>query len=265
MPLIRDIIDFMFPRYCMVCDKRLALSEQHVCTSCLAKLPRTYYHKQTQGRFERLFWQTAKIERANATFFYNTDIQNIIHTFKYRQKPYVAEWIASVAAQEIMDDGFFNEIDAIVPVPLHWRKKLSRGYNQCTYIAKGISKVTGIPILNDAVKRKKNNKSQTGFNHEERKHNVEDIFCVANTNKIFGKHILIVDDVITTGSTVSSMVKSIFENIEKTSKQSQQNNKDTKPDIRVSIFSLAHATSLSIPVSGTFEVSSEPFGVPIVK
>ena len=115
------------------------------------------------------------------------------------------EYLAEVMADEIKDSGFFEDIDCIVPVPLSRRKHMSRGYNQSLWIAKGIRRITGIEITDNAVRRVVDNKTQTRMRHAERWENVENIFRLTKPELITGKHVLIVDDVVTTGSTVISL------------------------------------------------------------
>ncbi len=222
------MLDFLFPRLCVVCDNRLTTDEKHICCGCLRSLPRTNYHLMSVSPLEQLFWGQVPIVRATSLFFYNSIAsRKIVYQLKYHASPKVGKYIAGVLADEIAASGFFNDIDIIVPIPLARKKIFLRGYNQCDWIAEGINRLTGIPIVNNAVKRTKNNPSQTRKTHDERWSNVEDIFRL-NKNKadaIRGKHLLIIDDVITTGATCISCMKELMK----------------AGDVRFSVISLAKA------------------------
>ena len=128
-------------------------------------------------------------------------------------------------AEDIKSSNYFDGIDIIVPVPLHWKRRIKRGYNQSYYIAKGISEATGIPVNTKIIKRIVNNPTQTHLSHSERQNNVNGIFKLKKPELIEGKHVLLVDDVITTGATTIECAKSMMK----------------APDVRFSIISLAYA------------------------
>ena len=203
--LVSDVVDFLFPRYCAVCGTRLTKTESDVCVSCLSGLPKTHAHLMTENPIEKLFWTFIPIGRATSYFFYeSSEAHRVLHQLKYLNRPHVGEVLARVMATDLQEEGFFEGMDMIVPVPLHWRRKRSRGYNQCDYIAKGISSVTGLPVAKNVIRRVVNNKTQTRLEIGERRENVEDIFKLVDADVVRGKHVLLVDDVITTGSTVIS-------------------------------------------------------------
>lgn len=201
-----SISDLMFPRSCGMCGNRLYGHEKQVCTVCLRGLPRTGYHLKKGNPVEMLFWGLMPIERATALMFYRGEkTRTAVHRLKYFDNPHIGEYLAEVMSDEIKDSGFFEGIDCIVPVPLSRRKKMSRGYNQSEWIAKGIRRITGIEIIDNAVRRVVDNKTQTQMKHSERWKNVENIFRLTRPELITGKHVLIVDDVVTTGSTIVSL------------------------------------------------------------
>lgn len=208
--IIKDIANFLFPQYCICCGERLSKQEKHICISCLANLPRTNSHICSGLPPEQLFWGKIPIERALCFFFHeSTGIKQIIWSLKYNNQPDIGRYIAHIFAEEIKDYGIFDNIDIIIPVPLSWRKRIKRGYNQSDYIAKGISEVTGIPVITNAVKKIKHTESQTNFDNFQRQENVKGIFSVVNPKLIEGKHILLVDDVLTTGATLCSLGNTI--------------------------------------------------------
>lgn len=210
MSIVSDIIDFVFPRYCPICNGRMGKDEQYICFDCLSSLPRTNAHRFKENPIEKLYWAQLPIERATSFFFYDTqESRQTIYYMKYFNDPKVGEIIAKVMAEELKEVGFFDGIDMIIPVPLHQKRERDRGYNQCDFISEGISEVTGLPIRKDIVRRIVDNTSQTHILSSERKENVEDIFKLIQPEPIKNKHLLLVDDVITTGSTTISCGKEL--------------------------------------------------------
>jgi len=210
--LANDITDFLFPRYCIICGCKLTQSEEHICVACNMSLHRTNFHTQENNPVEQLFW--GRIPIVNATSFFHYDSEGhrrLLHSIKYFSNPHLGKYLGKMLAEEIKNSGFFDEIDIIVPVPLHWIKRMKRGYNQSAFIAEGIHQATGIPIVTDAVKRIHNNKTQTLLEqHFQRWENVKDVFKLTKPDKLKGKHILIVDDVLTTGATTVACAQEIM-------------------------------------------------------
>lgn len=205
------MLDFLFPRLCAGCGQRLASSEKHLCCSCLRELPRTNYHLMQTSPLEQMFWGHIPIERATALFFFTgASPRSAIHRLKYRNAPHIGEFLGQVLAEEVSESRFFESIDCIVPIPLATQRLLSRKYNQCDWIAKGISRQTGIPVIRDAVKRVRNNRTQTHLSAEDRWENVDNIFQLTSPEKVAGKHILLIDDVVTTGATTISCAQTLM-------------------------------------------------------
>ena len=209
MKWISDLIDLIFPRCCMVCNELLSPQERDICLDCMSKLPKI--EKLHLEEIEKVFWGKVEIERATSYIYYhkNSPYNNVIHYLKYKNRPEPGERLAFIAAKEIAETGFFDGIDAIVPLPLSKKKLKERGYNQCDYIAAGISRATGIPVLKGAVVRTTANETQTHKNRDERWKNVEGIFALDRPQDIEGKHVLLVDDILTTGATLASCAKTI--------------------------------------------------------
>ena len=211
MKWISDLIDLIFPRTCVVCGELLSPQEKDICINCLSTLPKI--EKIHLDEIEKSFWGKVEIERATSFMYYhkNSPYNNLIHRLKYKNRPDTGDRLAFLAAKEIAESGFFDDIDAIVPLPLSKRKMRQRGYNQCDYIAKGLSRATGIPVIKNAVKRLKSNETQTHKSRDERWQNVEGIFALSDAALLDGKHILLIDDILTTGATLASCAKSIQE------------------------------------------------------
>lgn len=247
--LINDILDFLFPRYCTICDKRLTTQEQHLCLPCYMHLPRTLNHKVEHSDLEKLFWglrpegdtvssantYRLPIEKGISFFFYTESTKNILMLLKYNSYPQIGTYLASQFVEELKADSspFFDDIDLIVPIPLHWMRRIKRGYNQSEYIALGIKEKTGIPICTKAIKRIVNNKSQTHMQKHQRHENVKDIFRLTHPELLQDKHILIVDDVTTTGSTIASCCQELLK----------------VPNVKLSILTLAFANQSTTPAN----------------
>lgn len=205
--VVVKFFNLVSPRQCVMCGCRLAVGEDVVCSSCNLDLPRTGYSATPYDNdMARALWGRMPVERAAALFFYraHSGSSRIIYSMKYLGHPEVGELMGRMAAEEFMANGFFDGIDAIVPVPLARRRQRSRGYNQSMEIARGVSEITRLPIIRNAVKRKSFTASQTHMNRWQRNENVEDVFMLKNGKGLKDRHILIIDDVVTTGATVIS-------------------------------------------------------------
>ncbi|MDR0745358.1 MAG: ComF family protein [Mediterranea sp.] len=200
---IHAFFGLLFPRQCVVCNRSLSHTEKFICITCNINIPRTHYHLQKDNVIEKRFWGQIPIQRATAFFYYRkgSDYCNIIHELKYRGRKEIGTTMGRDMANEIQNSGFFNGIDVIVPIPLHRDRIRKRGYNQSEWIAKGIAEVTNIPVNNKAMARKTYS-SQINQSVFERWENVKDTFELHQPELFSGKHILIVDDVLTTGATV---------------------------------------------------------------
>lgn len=201
------MLDLFSPRRCVGCSGRLMPSEAVLCSDCLWHMPLTHFSQHAcDNPMARLFWGLFPIERAAALFYYepNTRMASMIHAMKYYNRSDVAENMGRMVARSFMDDGFFDGIDAIVPIPLSKDRQRQRGYNQSERIASGISSVTGIPVYNKVLGRKTFAGSQTRLNVYQRRENVEQAFRLQDAASLTGRHLLLVDDVVTTGSTIAA-------------------------------------------------------------
>ena len=204
MKWISDLIDLIFPRHCHVCGEVLSRQEQDLCLNCLYKLPKV--EKMHLDEIEKVFWGKFNITSATSYIYYRKEspYNRLLHKMKYGNRPEIGYRMAKMAAESLMESGFFDGIEAIVPLPLSKKKKRERGYNQCDYIAEGLSHITGIPVLKDCVMRNKSNETQTHKTRDERWKNVEGIFSLTKPEQIEGKHILLIDDILTTGATLTN-------------------------------------------------------------
>ena len=198
------LADFLAPRRCPVCGGRLQVQEETICAQCNLHLPRTGFSRDAfDNEMARLFWVQLPIERAAALIFYTpkAEATHFIHQLKYANQPEIGEQMGWLTAREMAADHFFDGIDVIVPIPLAPKRERERGYNQSLMIARGVSRATGIPVESRAVRRKTYGGSQTQKGRWERRENVTDAFQLVDGRRIAGKHVLLVDDVVTTGAT----------------------------------------------------------------
>ena len=202
-------------------------SEQHLCINCLLHLPRTHYEQEPNNLLMQHFMEWPEVVRSTAYFNYYKEGQysSLIHHMKYYDHPEVGTYLGRLAATELKTSGFFDGIDLIIPIPLSKKKYSQRGYNQCDYIAYGIAEATGITVCTHCIERTIDTDTQTQKKRMERWKNTEGIFRVTDASILKGKHIIIIDDVATTGSTLHACISSIL----------------TVPNVRVSVFVLAKA------------------------
>lgn len=211
--LFMRLANLAVPRRCAMCGCRLAIGEHTICSACDMDLPRTHYQENPYGNdMAKLLWGRMPVERAAALFFYkpHSASSRIIHNLKYSGHPETGELMGRMAAAEFADHGFFDGVDAIVPVPLARKRIRERGYNQAFEIARGISAVTRMPIIDKAVIRESFKGSQTKMNRWQRNENVEGVFSLVDGSALTGKHTLIIDDVVTTGATVVSCARELM-------------------------------------------------------
>lgn len=208
-----DFLSLLFPRLCCGCGTHLLRNEILICTECQVVIPRTNYHLVKDNPVETLFWGRCKIERAAAFSFYTkgSRIRRIIQNLKYKGIREAGNELGRIYAVSLKSSSFLDDIDLIMPVPLHPVKERKRGFNQALCIAEGISEISGLPVFKDVLFRKRPSETQTRRSRFERWMNVEGIFSVSTVvNELEDKHILIVDDVITTGSTIESCASELL-------------------------------------------------------
>lgn len=208
---ILDLINLLLPPECHVCGTRLAPHERFICSVCLSALPRTGYHRLPMNPMEERFAGQFPFLRASGHFFYSRDsaLSSLIHDMKYRHFPDIGTTLGRLAASELFPTGFFEGADVIVPVPMHFLKQARRGYNQTHKIAEGISEATGLPVCH-ALKATRSHRTQTSLTREQRLANTESLFTVARKEEIEGRGILLVDDICTTGATITAAANAIL-------------------------------------------------------
>ena len=206
------ILDFISPRQCVVCRRRLAPSERTLCSVCVMHIPRTLYQFDPDSNpMAQLFWHLTPIERAAALMFYepHAEMARMVYQLKYGNRPDIGEDLGRLIANEMHYGRFFEGIDALVPVPLSRKRQRQRGYNQSEMLARGISDITHLPVITKALGRKHFLQSQTHLSRYERQENVADMFYQIDDNSLKNKHILLIDDICTTGSTLIACANAI--------------------------------------------------------
>lgn len=205
---IISFFDFFLPRFCPACQRRLNIGEKYVCPVCLSKIKPADEERIT-AEFKKKFEQDKIISGFFSIYVFEKDkeLQSIIHALKYNQRFLTGKFLGMQTGRCL--DSVFKQwgINLIIPVPLHSLKKAERGYNQSLYLTKGISKELKIPFNPGILKRIRFTNTQTTLTLKERKENVGGAFKVLHREKIKGRNILLVDDVITTGATISECGK----------------------------------------------------------
>lgn len=212
--LLKYLLEVIYPNTCPVCGDTLDPdSDLYVCEECDRKLKRVasakFAHVIIENRFADLF----EFDAAVNLFFYakGTAVQTLVHQVKYHGRQDTGRQIGKELGQLIIDNGRIRDIDMIIPVPLHPKRMRKRGFNQSETVADGIADVTGWKVETDAVARTVHNESQTKMNGETRWDNVHGIFKVTKPENIIGKRILVIDDIVTTGATLTSLCKELLE------------------------------------------------------
>jgi ComF family protein len=209
MLLIDDFVSLLFPKICAACGNSLWKQEETVCLSCEFHLPRTNFHLSLENPVSRLFWGRVTLESASAYVYFNkgNKVQRLIHQLKYKGRKDIGIYLGRQYGQQLRFSPFFQTVQLIVPVPLHIKKLLKRGYNQSEQFAIGLSESMKIPVDPAAICRKKETETQTKKSRFRRWQNVAEVFEVNDPGSLEMKHVMLVDDVITTGATLESCIR----------------------------------------------------------
>lgn len=196
----------VFPDICICCWEKAPVQNGNFCIMCLSELPFTDHFEFDENRVTKKFWGIAQVENGASLLYFDKGslVREMIHKMKYNNKPSIANALGRRAGEKMLATTVFNDIDVIIPVPLHKKRRAQRGYNQSEVFARGISEVTSIPVAVDVLLKTYHTTTQTDKSRYERFENVRDSFLLENIEKIKGRHILLVDDVITTGATMDA-------------------------------------------------------------
>lgn len=224
---IRDFLSLFFPEICLGCKRSLLYQEKFICTHCEYSLPYTNFHLEQNSQAAKKLWGRIPVEKvASYLYFGNkSHVQQLMHSIKYGNRPNVARFFGHRYGRELVASGAFSDADLIIPVPLHKKKLIQRGYNQSEYFGKGLSESMGIELHATVLKRTQHRESQTMRNRYERYENTKGIFSVRQPSVIVNQHVILVDDVLTTGATLEACANALLE----------------VKGVRVSIITLAYA------------------------
>jgi len=206
--------DTFFPRLCCACSKPLLRAENVICLDCDLNLPRADNYNDKNSKLNKKFWGRVSLEGVVAYYVFQkgSKVQHLVHQLKYKGKQEIGILIGNyLGALLRSEDSIIKNIDLIIPIPLHHKKLKIRGYNQCDSFAIGLSENMKVPLSTNAIERVTANNSQTTQKRFDRWGNVAELFVVKDIEQLRSKHILLVDDVITTGSTAESCIKILSE------------------------------------------------------
>jgi len=208
---IENLLHLVYPNLCVVCSENLMEEENSICFSCLSQLPYTHYHLQRDNPIEKRFWGKVPVERATSLFFYEkaTSTQHLLQALKYKGEKEIGVVLGKQLGTFLNQSPDFASIDMIIPVPLHPKKLQKRGFNQSECICEGIAGALRKPINTSTLVRAIENPTQTKKGVYERWENTTGIFALSEPDMFKDKHLLLVDDVLTTGSTIEACVQAI--------------------------------------------------------
>lgn len=222
-----DFLSLFFPDVCCACGGHLVTHENLICTSCIYDLPRTNFQLSDNSPVAVQFWGRVPFVYASAFLYFSSHskVQSLIHHLKYKDRPELGVLLGEMYAKSIKNLILASGTDLIIPVPLHPSRLKERGYNQSSCIAEGLSSILGIPFKENYLLRNKATETQTRKLRFSRFENMQEVFSIDNPSELEGKHIVLVDDVITTGATIEACALKLL----------------SVPGVRVSVLSLAFA------------------------
>ena len=226
--LTDDLFSLFFPNLCLGCGQPLIRGEETICSICHFHLPKTYFHNDPDNPLNKVFWGRVNLEAVASYLFFQkgSTVQHLLHQLKYKGKHEIGFRIGKWYGQELRHAPVFKDTDLVVPVPLHPNKLRKRGYNQSRMFAEGLVSMMTARLEDHCLYRKIDSKTQTRKARYNRWENVENIFAVRNPEKIRGCHILLVDDVMTTGATLEACAQALLE----------------VPGVKVSVATMAYAS-----------------------
>lgn len=209
---VNDFLHLLFPQLCMACDSNLLAQEEILCTQCLYHLPFTDFHLDTNNETAKQLWGKIDFERAYSMLHLakSSRVELLLHRLKYKNQPEIGVYLGKLYAKNLKEN--VSSIDYIVPIPIHKQKLQKRKYNQAAQFARGLSQGLDIPMREDILKRTVLSLSQTQKSRTERYENVRNVFAINQNLTIAEKHILLVDDVLTTGATICEAGRVLIEN-----------------------------------------------------
>lgn len=210
--MLSEFLSLFYPGLCAACKSPMVKNENIICAPCLMDLPYTNFHLFKDNPIEKIFWGRTRIEFATALCYFQKSgrVQQLLHELKYKGNQQVGLIMGRELGKQLLETPSMQKVDFILPVPLHPKKERLRGYNQAKPIADGIAEVINARVHPSAAQRVHFTATQTKRNRYNRFQNVQEIFKVSEPENMYGKHVLIVDDVITTGATIESCSNAIL-------------------------------------------------------
>lgn len=210
--LFHDFSHLFFPQICAGCGTDVVNPETPLCIRCIDALPVTNFHMHTANQVERIFWGRVPVAHASSLCYFNSGslIQTLIHQLKYKGNRELGRFLGRIMGDVLTQSNRFNDIDLLVPLPLHASRERKRGYNQATILCEGMAELMKRPVISDAVIRHSATSTQTKKNRIARWENIEGRFSIVDKSKLQGRHLLLVDDVITTGATLEACAASLM-------------------------------------------------------
>ena len=201
-----DFVALLFPELCAACNASLVASENVICSDCRYNLPYTNFHTQPDNIVAQQFYGKINVAAAYALYFFNKggNVQNLMHHFKYSGMKQIGNILGNIAGNQLAENPVFNTVDYIIPVPLHKKRLKMRGYNQSACFADGLAQKLNAAVEIDNLVRIVATDTQTHKSRFARFENMQEVFAVSNSPRLEGKHILLVDDIVTTGSTLEA-------------------------------------------------------------
>lgn len=202
----QGLAQLFFPVICPGCGTDRLNAREGICRLCLHKLPATGFENFADNPVEKVFWGRLPVEAASSQFYFSKSslLQQLLHQLKYQGKKEIGLWLGAQMGKQLKCSGRFQDIDLIIPVPLHKKRLRQRGYNQAEWICRGLASPMNLPVNVDTLQRSTATRSQTRMNREKRWQNIRDRFRCRYPDRIANRHVLLVDDVITTGATLEA-------------------------------------------------------------
>ncbi len=225
--MYKDLINLLYPNICQICDTVLLKNEEVICTNCLHELPVTNFHFHNENPVKKVFYGRFPLQNATSLLFFKKkgSVQKLIHQLKYRGHKEISSYLGKWMGEELLKSPFFKNIDLVIPIPLHKKKLKNRGFNQVEGFALEISQLLNVPYNDTTLQKTSFSTTQTLKARLARWGNIQETFVLVNPENLKNKHILLVDDLITTGATMEACATELLKS----------------PGVKISIASMAIA------------------------
>lgn len=203
---LADFVSLLFPELCQSCGEGLVTGEELLCLDCRYNLPFTDFHLKPDNMVAQQFWGKINLEAAYSLYYFTKGgkMQHLMHNFKYKGVQKIGNLLGNIAGEQLIQNSIFKSADVVIPVPLHKSRLRKRSYNQSMCFAEGLSQKLGIPAYENNLVRVRATETQTHRSRFSRFENMQQVFTLVNPEALINKHVLLVDDVVTTGSTLEA-------------------------------------------------------------